>query len=221
MRRIDALKWTDADFQYDRNSDFEIEERVHIVRPDRRVLYDVSAIKHGARYSVHFCPKSEQIWVVDVTDFWVFVERTSDWQIRYSPADQSKGLPTARGYLVSCPRVREFGYAFSMPEVVAHRLLNARTKTEAGALAEQFFLELVNEHRWFPAVLVAPARKSSQQDDISDGIDFWVGEDVPVQIKYESFGGDRPGSGNLFFQTHTLPLRQARDWHGYEYAAGE
>ena len=211
--------WTDDDFGYDQWYDLDPASHVNIQRQDGAVLYDVSPLKHGAHFTVHFCPKSKEIWGVDVEGLWSFIHRTKDWRISYSPKRHDDGQVSARGYLISCRHVREFGHPFAMPPDIADQLLKCRTKTEAGKLAEELFFELV-DNGWFPRIFLAPARRSSQQSDMCDGIDAWVSNDVPIQIKYESFGGSlRPASGNLFFQTHTLPVRAAHNWHGYDYHA--
>jgi hypothetical protein len=217
MPRIDDMfkYWSDRDFNYDREYDLWAGLK-HIDRHDGTRLYDVSECKHGAKYTVHFCACSREIWAVEIMGLMRFIDFDTDWEVSYVPRQRDKGLPTARGYLVPCTRVLKFGHKWDMPETLAKRFLVAHNKSETGVVAERAFAWLVNEVHFFQTLFHAPAQRSRQRDDLYGGIDFWVLGNVPVQVKYDGPGGTR-GTGKLFFQTHTLPLRRCADWHEYEY----
>lgn len=219
--------WTDEDFGYDRFLDFEDIDKHHIRREDGAILSEVNIFKSGAKYSVHLCPNAKQIWVCILVDVADYIQYASGWKVRYSPARKQKGPVTARGYAISTYDCMQLGPGyFRMPDDIAEMLLSARNKKDRGLLTERAFSELVNVRQFWPAAFLPPARKSGQQNDMCDGIDFWVSEiEIPVQVKLETFGGfvrkgeprNGPVSGNLFFQTHTLPVSQVRNWHGYDY----
>jgi len=214
LSTLGSVYWTDAHFGYDREYDCWPHLR-HIVRPDGETLYDVSEIKHGAKYTVHFCPNAKEIWAVKVAGLLDHIWDRTEWQVKYSPARVSDGVPTGRGYTIPCDRVLEFGQSLVMPEKLVDRFQQTTNKGQDGIVAEKAFEWLVNESRVFSGIFSGPVRKSGLQDDIAAGIDFWVGSDLPVQVKFDGPGGTVE-SGNLFFQTHTLPLHKITSWHGYE-----
>jgi hypothetical protein len=207
-------EWRDEDFGYDREYDL-FGDRRDIQRHDGAILYCVSELKWGARYTVHLCAKAREIWAIETKGLRGHIWEDEGWKVCYSPRGRNKGQPSARGYVIPCYRASEFGKCFVMPDPICRRLLSAKTKEEAGNIAELAFAHLVDA-KFFPAIFLPPARKSGVQDDICGGIDFWVGEDIPVQVKFDGPGG-REGTGNLFFQTHTLPVRECKRWHEFEY----
>lgn len=214
---LNGNEWTDSDFGYDRERDL-VEDRCHIRRPDGATLYNVCEWKEGAKFTVHFCSKAQQIWAVGVEALKYHIAFDENWQIIYSPP-RKPGLVSARGYLIPCWRAREFGYCWPMPELMVRQFEACKRKDETGKLAERAFLNLVNE-RFFLSYFVTPVRKSGQQDDRFGGIDFWCRNDLPVQVKYDGPGGTANGSsGRLFFQTHTLPMSRQQEWHEYEYGS--
>ena len=208
-------EWSDEDFGYDRERDlYTSDDYRHIQRPDKVTLYCVPEFKWGALYTVHLCAKAKEVWTVSTSGLRSHIWNDEGWRVCYVPRERDKGQPTARGYLVPCSQVRNFGQRFDMPGGVQRRLLAAKTKSEAGLTAERAFHWFVTTD-FFRGLFVPPVEKSTEDEDKRRGIDFWAG-DTPVQVKFDGPGGAR-GTGNLFFQTHTLSVGDCEKWHGFEY----
>lgn len=207
---LSVAKWADSDFGYDIDFDFFAERR-NIERGDGRTLFSVPTLNSGAFYSVHFCIRACEIWAVDLRKLSSLVEYERRY-VTYVPSRRKQGLPTARGYCLPCDVVAEAGQHWTMPAKLAQRLDAAKTKEDAGRVTEKAFDWLVNDQKFFPTIFVGTATRSTFTDDYRHGIDFWINGQIPVQVKLDGPGGRR-GTGNLFFQTHTLPVSQAEEWH--------
>lgn len=209
-------RWADTDFGYHVDYDFFYETQ-HIVRSDGATLYNVSVFNSGAQYSVHFCVESREIWAVNLAALRKVIEFEEKF-VRYAPSKKSAGLPTARGYVLPCSLIAEVGHCFrGAPAKLFDRLSKAKNKSDLGILAEKAFVWLVNDKRFFPTIFVGEATRCSLAEDYYDGLDFWINREIPVQVKVDGPGGTgTAGTGNLFFQTHTLPLRQCEQWYAFQ-----
>lgn len=208
-------QWSDVDFGYHRDYDFYCERR-NIEAGDGRVLYCVSEFNSLAEYAVHFCVRAQEIWAVSLKSLraeFEFGESLVSYVPRKKPAPV-----TARGYLVPCGMLEEFGHCWSMPAEVIRAFAKASDKADSGKVGERAFEWLVNSQNFFRAIFPAPTAKASRKDDRENGIDFWVAG-KSVQVKVDGPGG-RKGTGNLFFQTHTMSVRDCESWHNFAMPAG-
>jgi hypothetical protein len=207
-------EWEDSDFGYDLDYDFFAQPQA-ITRPDGKVLYPVCCLTSAAHYAVFICTQAREIWLIDLRKMRPLIEYERPTYVRYVPAARHNGQPSARGYVLPCSLLEEVGHCFTDDRLMKgfQYILDGTNKSIRGVRTEKVARRLV-ERGFFPEPLRGEVREATREDNRGRGIDLFV-NDIPIQIKLDGKGGRR-GTGNLFFQTHTLSVQDSALWFEHD-----